>query len=95
MSHKYSTTATQIPATGGIRAIMALKHTAGTAELYDCTLERLFNAVLINQDDFGMDDTEAIETLRALSLLRSDLSDIAYDETLSRLLGISTHCDPE
>lgn len=92
MSRNIST----MPVSPGLSAILALKHAAGTAELYDCTLERLFNAVLHNQDDFGMDDTEALETLRAIAMLRSDLSDIAYDEALSRRLGIpSTGSQPD
>lgn len=59
------------------RAIAGIAHNAGTAEMYVNTLSRLFNAVLYNQDDLGMDDTEAITTLQALGLLRSDIEDIA------------------
>lgn len=59
------------------RAIVGIAHNAGTAEMYVNTLSRLFNAVLYNQDDMGMDDTEAITTLQTLGLLRSDIQDIA------------------
>ena len=59
------------------RAIAGIAHNAGTAEMYVNTLSRLFNAVLYNQDDLGMDDTEAITTLQTLGLLRSDIEDIA------------------
>ena len=59
------------------RAIAGIAHNAGTAEMYVNTLTRLFNAVLYNQDDLGMDDTEAITTLQTLGLLRSDIEDIA------------------
>ena len=59
------------------RAIAGIAHSAGTAELYLKTLARLFNSVLYNQDDLGMDDTEAITTLQVLGLLRSDIEDIA------------------
>lgn len=59
------------------RAIAGIAHNAGTAEMYVNTLSRLFNAVLYNQDDMGMDDTEAITTLQTLGLLRSDIQDIA------------------
>lgn len=59
------------------RAIAGIAHNAGTAEMYVNTLSRLFDAVLYNQDDLGMDDTEAITTLQALGLLRSDIEDIA------------------
>lgn len=68
------------------RAICGIVHVAGTAKLYIHTLNRLFNAVLYNQDDLGMDDTEAITTLQALGLLRSDIADIADDEDLARAL---------
>ena len=68
------------------RAICGIAYTAGTAELYIHTLNRLFNAVLYDQDDLGMDDTEAITTLQALGLLRSDIADIAADEDLARAL---------
>lgn len=59
------------------RAIAGIAHNAGTAEMYVNTLSRLFNAVLYNQDDLGMDDTEAITTLQTLGLLRADIQDIA------------------
>lgn len=72
------------------RAIIAMAHTAGTAEIYLNTLSRLSNAVLFNQDDMGMDDTETINTIRALSLLRNDIQDIATDKTIA---GILKHAD--
>lgn len=72
------------------RAIIAMTHAAGTAEIYLNTLSRLSNAVLFNQDDMGMDDTEAIDTIRALSLLRNDIQDIATDKTIA---GIIEHAD--
>lgn len=62
--------------------IIALTHPAGSAKFYIDTLSRLFNAVLYNQDDLGMSDTEAIETLRALSLLKADIKAIASDPLL-------------
>ena len=72
------------------RAIMAMAHKAGTAEIYINTLKRLSNAVLFNQDDMGMGDTEALDTIRALMLLRSDIQDIAADKTIA---GILEHAD--
>lgn len=68
------------------RAIIAIAHAAGTAEIYLNTLSRLSNAVLFNQDDMGMDDTETIDTLRVLSLLRNDIQDIATDKTIASAL---------
>lgn len=68
------------------RAIIAIAHAAGTAEIYLNTLSRLSNAVLFNQDDIGMDDTETIDTLRVLSLLRNDIQDIAHDKTIAHLI---------
>lgn len=68
------------------RAIIAMAHAAGTAEIYLNTLSRLSNAVLFNQDDMGMDDTETIDTLRTLSLLRNDIQDIATDKTIASSL---------
>lgn len=64
------------------KAITAMIHSAGTSETYINTLSRLYNCVLHNQDDLGMDDTEAIDTLRCLDLLRSDIRDIATDKDL-------------
>lgn len=75
------------------RAIAGIAHNAGTAEIYVNTLSRLFNAVLYNQDDLGMDDTEAITTLQALGLLRSDIEDIANDQDLARALGAGHKTD--
>lgn len=68
------------------RAIVALTHSAGTAEIYINTLSRLYNAALFCQDDLGMGDTEALDTLRALALLRSDIQDIAADKKLGRII---------
>lgn len=68
------------------RAIIAMAHAAGTAEIYINTLSRLSNAVLFNQDDMGMDDTETLDTIRVLSLLRSDIQDIANDKTIASSL---------
>lgn len=65
-------------------AIIALTHPAGSAKFYTDTLSRLFNAVLYNQDDLGMSDTEAIETLRALALLKADIEAIASDQLLGK-----------
>lgn len=68
------------------RVIVAMAHPAGTAQTYLNTLSRIFNAVLYTSDDLGMDDTEAMETLRVLSLLRSDIEDIAADKTLGEAI---------
>ena len=77
----------------GLLAIAGLQHAAGTAEAYENTLDRIFNAVLLNQDDMGLDDSEAIDTLRTLELLRADLRAIATDPVLASLLGCSAAPD--
>lgn len=64
--------------------LINLVHKEGTAKFYINTLTRLFNAVLYNQEDLGMDDTEAIETLRTLALLRADIKDLANDNNLAK-----------
>lgn len=74
----------------GLLAIAGLQHAAGTAETYENTLERIFYAVLHNQDDLGMDDSEAIDTLRTLELLRADIRAIATDHVLALLLQPTT-----
>lgn len=61
----------------GIRAIDALRHNCGTYAYYSDTLSRLFNYVLTQSDEIGMDDTEAVHTLRVLHSLKTDLSYIA------------------
>ncbi|MBE6305699.1 MAG: hypothetical protein E7082_07295 [Bacteroidales bacterium] len=58
-------------------AIKALQHSAGTYPYYRTTLDRLFNIILRIYDEMGMDDLEAITTLRALDDLRQDLAAIA------------------
>lgn len=77
-------------------AIVALTHKAGTSEIYLNTLQRLINAALFNQDDLGMDDTEALDTVRVLSLLKSDISDIAAATELGKQIRAAwTHTDAE
>lgn len=67
-------------------AITAMVHSAGTSEIYINTLSRLYKCVLHNQEDLGMDDTEAIDTLRTLDLLKSDIQDISTDKDLKSAL---------
>ena len=76
-------------------AIVAIAHSAGTAEIYDKTLSRLYNCVLFNQDELGMDDTEAIDTLRVLALLRADIEDIASDQMLAKQLSTAPKVDDD
>ncbi|MDE5785356.1 MAG: hypothetical protein K2H98_02385 [Duncaniella sp.] len=59
------------------QAIESLRHPAGTLDVYRTTLTRLFNSVLHFAEDFGMDDAEALNTLRALDMIRRDLTAIA------------------
>lgn len=59
------------------QAIESLRHPAGTLDVYRTTLTRLYNSVLHFAEDFGMDDAEALNTLRALDMLRRDLTAIA------------------
>lgn len=60
-----------------VKAIQALQHPCGTYQFYRLHLDRLFNYILNNSDEIGMSDNEAMHTLRALNLLRSDIADIA------------------
>lgn len=60
-----------------LQAIEALQHSNGTYRFYADTLTRLFNHVLQQSDEIGMDATEALDTLRALHFLKSDLRHIA------------------
>ena len=60
-----------------VRAIQALQHPCGTYRYYRSHLDRLFNYILDNSDEIGMDDAEAMATLRALNALRADMADIA------------------
>lgn len=57
--------------------IAALQHKAGTYHYYRATLDRLFNTVLHTSEELGMDDMEAVATLRAIDSIRQDLAAIA------------------
>lgn len=57
-----------------VAAIERLQHHCGTYEFYNATLTRLFNFVLDQSDEIGMDNTEAIHTLRVLQYLKEDLA---------------------
>lgn len=58
-------------------AIIGLQHNAGTYHYYRATLDRLFNTVLHASEELGMDDMEAVATLRAIDSIRQDLAAIA------------------
>ena len=60
-----------------LAAINGLQHTAGTYHYYRATLDRIFNTVLHVSEDLGMDDMEAVATLRAIDGIRRDLAAIA------------------
>lgn len=59
------------------QVIEGLRHSAGTHEVYRNTLTRVFNQVLHTAEDLGMDEIEALETLRALDMIRRDLAALA------------------
>lgn len=58
-------------------AIIGLQHPIGPYDYYRCTLDRLFNTILHTSDELGMDDTETVDTLRAIDSIRRDLAAIA------------------
>lgn len=60
-----------------IAAIEGLQHHCGTFSFYSETLSRLYNFILTQSDEIGMDDTETVHTLRALHFLKIDLAYIA------------------
>lgn len=60
-----------------VKAIEGLRHASGTFSYYNNTITRLFTYVLHCSDEIGMDEYEAINTLRALDALRSDIEAIA------------------
>lgn len=60
-----------------LSAINGLQHPAGTYDYYPRTLDRLFNTVLHASEELGMDDMEAVATLRAIDSIRQDLATIA------------------
>lgn len=65
-----------------ITAINGLQHNCGTYRYYSDTLSRLYNLVLLQGDEIGMDDTEILHTLRVLVSLKADLACIAsHDHT--------------
>lgn len=60
-----------------IAAIEGLQHPCGTFSFYTDTLSRLYNYILAQSEEIGMDATETLHTLRALHFLRADLAFIA------------------
>ncbi len=60
-----------------IVAIEGLQHNCGTYSFYSDTLSRLYNYILAQSEEIGMDDTETLHTLRALHFLKADLAYIA------------------
>lgn len=83
-----------------VKAIQALQHPCGTYQFYRLHLDRLFNYILNNSDEIGMSDNEAMHTLRALNLLRSDIADIAgppaqLNEPVDPFDEIALGCDDD
>ena len=76
-----------------IRVINDLQHSKGTYQYYRETLDRLSSFILHQSDEIGMDDTEAIHTLRVIDSIRMDLKALAgtngesTDECRSSLPG--------
>ena len=60
-----------------LAAISGLRHNSGTYHYYSETLNRLFATILHASDEIGMDEMEAISTLRVLDCIRRDLAAIA------------------
>lgn len=60
-----------------ISAIEGLQHTCGTFQFYIDTLSRLYNFILDQGDEIGMDDIETLHALRVLHHLKIDLACIA------------------
>ena len=60
-----------------ITAIEGLQHSCGTYSFYTDTLSRLYNFILTQSEEIGMDDTETLHTLRSLHFLKADLAYIA------------------
>jgi len=60
-----------------VSAIESLRRPAGTLDVYRNTITRIYNQVLYVAEDLGMDEIETLNTLRALDMLRRDLTAIA------------------
>lgn len=58
---------------GATQVIRNLQHSCGTFGYYDDTLTGLFNYILDQSDEIGMDDMEALHALRVLNALKADL----------------------
>lgn len=79
-------------------AISNLQRPGGNYRYYRDALDRLFKGVLHGYDDLLLDDSEAMETLRAIDDLRQDLKDIAgqvahYDEPRKTIAEIAESVD--
>lgn len=59
------------------QVIRNLQHSCGTFGYYDDTLTGLFNYILDQSDEIGMDDMEALHALRVLNALKADLRILA------------------
>ena len=75
--------------------IEALRHNNGTLNLYRNTLTRIFNQILHTAEDMGMDELEALETLRVLDMLRRDITAIATEPRSEPVKAVAQFYEPE
>lgn len=78
-----------------VDAIISLQHKNGTYRFYSDTISRLYNLILLQSDEIGMSDREAMATLRALYCLKEDLGYISGIASTSEQLDIDIDDDPE
>lgn len=67
----------EVISTCGARAVLALRHPAGTYDCYEAMLTSMFNLLLHYGDELPMSDAETLEAMRVITMLRVDLADIA------------------
>lgn len=58
------------------RSVMAMASTAGTAEMYESALTRLQSIIMFDSEDLGITPGDALELIRVIHLLRTDIRDI-------------------
>lgn len=78
-----------------MKVVLALQHKNGTYCFYDTALSRMFNFILEQSDEIGMDATETIDILRAINCLKADLKDLAKaaDSCVPPLKVIAAHME--
>lgn len=62
--------------------LLSINHVCGIASAYIGLIDKLSQQILYFQDDMGMDDATAIDSIRLLDMLKKDITTLANDSQL-------------